>query len=78
MEFDHYYIYMMQAQWQFYGVNSLRCDRTWPTLDEMMAGALRHHVITGANVDLSLVRSCGIHMRAISQVLFMIIHVVIR
>ena len=57
--------------WNF---NSLRpCDAIWrhrsgSTLAQVMACCLtgRHQAITWTNVDLSLVRSSGIHLRAIS------------
>ena len=42
-------------------------QRSWPTLAQVMACSWRHKAITWINVDLSSVRSSGIHLRAISQ-----------
>ena len=46
------------------------CDAIWPfksTLAQLMACFLMAQAINWINVDFSLMRFCGIHMRAISQ-----------
>ena len=45
--------------------DAIWCHRTWSTLVQVMA--CWHQIIICTNVDLSSMRSCGIHLRAISQ-----------
>ena len=51
-----------------YGLATHKAKVNWVNIGSGHAFfAMLHHAITGTNVDLSLVRSSGNHLRAISQ-----------